>query len=329
MSPPILVPRMLRSADAPDGGADDPAGLTVDEYATLGQYNLMIWGVFVAAAGRRLTAGRPVLEGAVTLAESHVSETLETAQPYREAITRLETKLSEAQEYTAGLAAAVAGDDFRAKIRAGGEQATAEQVLNEIHGELQDAHRTAEPALSALRQAEHDAGLARRDLESLDHAITNDPLAHPLASELHEQYLLITGLWHSQNRHSEPARRIATGWLRSVGLLAELESRAIAEFKSGLRPHEGGTKHFHDDNATMYNPGDGGVPVVVHSEASPGDLAGLPPVQTSAPTGQQVMDGMRTGAGQPPPAGMVTKAARREPLEMQVRLPTAITEVIH
>ena len=88
-----------------------------------------------------------------------------------------------------------------------------------------------------MLSAQHDAQLARQALASLDAAIAA-PLFHPLgmATRHYEDYLQITGLWRSESKHSKAARRIVDGWLRSTGILAEIESAAIAEFKAGATP---------------------------------------------------------------------------------------------
>ena len=74
----------------------------------------------------------------------------------------------------------------------------------------------------------------------------------------------------------------------------------------------------------MHNPGNGGVPIVAHGAAQPGDMANVPPVPTSAPSGADASAGLRSGASQGPPPGNVNKAAHREPLEQVWHLPTAI-----
>ena len=295
------------SPDVPDGGADDElGGLTLAEHAAILDAMTVVTLVCQEAARRALQGERPALEAEVTLTEQRVSEALTAVRPGRELAARLQGELEACQRHAAGLQAASDDDDVAARIRARSDRAAVAEESEAIRLRLESAHRAAEPAENAARQADHDLARTRADLASLDRGI-KEPWATERGRDTaaYRVLALRTGLWAESD--GPTARAIVDSYLRR-GYGAQLERNAIAAYQAGQVRDAGDTKTWPNGQA-LINTGD--VPVVVNGQAQPGDLAGVGPVQTSWPSGADASAGLRTAAGQVPPS--VTKAASQEP----------------
>jgi len=313
---------MTTTAETPATGEEsgaDAAGLTIDDHSVILAALGMVLEVTQAAAGRILQAERPAAEREVTQAEERASEARTAALPGQQAVAHLEGELAGCEQKAAELQAARDDEDLAVRLNARALKVAVEQETEALRARLQEAARANDPLNDVCRQAEHDLKRAQAHLADLNAAIEL-PFAHPRgqATEAHRVYSLRTGLWSESD--GPTARAIVDAYLRRTKYGEQIERRAIAAYLDGdpATRSAGGVKTFTDGRA-LINTGD--VPIVVNGRAAPGDLAGVPPVPTTAPSGADIMSGMRNAAGQMPSPATVTKTAN---IEQEWQLPSAI-----
>ena len=306
--------------DVPDGGAD-PSGLTAEDWSVILDAMTVITAVTQEAARRALQAEREPLDAEVRDTAQRAAEALSAAEPGREIVARLSAELAACEQRAAELVAAADDDDLSVRLDARTWRLAVEQETTALRDRLQVAARANDPHNDAVRHADHEHARAVAQLASLDKAIA-DPWATERGrnTDAYRVFSLRTGLWAESD--GPVSRSIVDTYLRR-GYGAKLQRDAIAAFQAGQVPSAGEVKHFPDGSA--YIPSADGPGIHVQGRARPEDLAAARPADTSpAPSGADVMGGLRTGAGQLPAPATVTKSSSQE---WKVEIPSAIRRV--
>jgi hypothetical protein len=244
-----------------------------------------------------------------------VTEAEEARQAARAAVVKpqavvdkLAGELAECRRRAAEAKLAADDDDLDARLQARVMRNSYAEEVTALEERVRLANRICDPCAVAVADAERKLTAARGRLARHE-ADTSEPFASDAgcATPPYKTFVGHSGLWIESD--SAVTRELVMGWLRRSGVGEEIERRAVEAYLAGNPALQaiGGTKRF-PDGSTLINP-PGAPPVVLHGQATPGDLATAPVVPvTPGPSGAAVAGGMRHAMGWPAPPEAVHKA---------------------
>ena len=170
-APPDPGPQDAPETEIPDGGADDPAGLTAEDWSVILDAMTVITAVTQEAARRTLQAEREPLEAEVQDTAQRAAEALSAAQPGRDAVSALGAELETCRQRAAELIAAADDADLDVRLNSRTFRLALEQEQTALQERLSLAARANDPLNDAVRHADHEHDRAVAHLAALDEAI--------------------------------------------------------------------------------------------------------------------------------------------------------------